>query len=150
MDPGIWGDLYKGIQRANMVISNLQSGEIEWEKPELKQQYLSEAYGMRGMYYFLLASNYGAVPLHLEPVVNPEDTYIASSPEETVWKQVEDDFIEAAKYLPVERAASERQRISKGMALAYLGKTYVFQKKICMKRRRYWDNCYSLLIIMIW
>lgn len=129
MDPGIWGDLYKGIQRANMVISNLQSGEIEWEQPELKQQYLSEAYGMRGMYYFLLASNYGAVPLHLEPVVNPEDTYIASSPEETVWKQVEDDFIEAAKYLPVERAASERQRISKGMALAYLGKTYVFQKK---------------------
>lgn len=129
MDPGIWGDLYKGIQRANMVISNLEATDNDWGNPDLKKQYLSEAYGMRGMYYFLLVSNYGAVPLHQTPVFNPEDTYIASSPEATVWKQVEDDFIEAAKYLPVERPFNERQRISKGMALAYLGKAYVFQKK---------------------
>ena len=129
MDPGIWGDLYKGIQRANMVISNLQAEGNEWADPDLKQQYLSEAYGMRGMYYFLLASNYGAVPIHRTPVQNPEDTYIASSPEAEVWKLVEEDFIEAAKYLPVERSADEIQRISKGMALAYLGKAYVFQKK---------------------
>lgn len=129
MDPGIWSDMYKGIQRANVFLENIDRLSDLLVSNDEKNVWKAEARCMRGMYYFLLVSNYGAVPLQLGVVRNPEDTYVASASEEAVWKQVEDDFKFAAQYLPVNRTNAEIGRATKGMALAYLGKSYVYQKK---------------------
>lgn len=129
MDPGIWSDMYKGIQRVNVFLENIDKMEDKLVSPDEKNAYKAEARCMRGMYYFLLVSNYGPVPVHLETVRNPEDTYVASSTEADVWKTVEEDFKFAVQYLPVNRPKEEIGRANKGMALTYLGKSYVFQKK---------------------
>lgn len=128
-DAGFWGDFYKGIQRANTFLENIDMIADNLVSQDKKNVYKAEASCMRAMYYFLLVSNYGPVPLHLSVVRNPEDTYIASSPEAEVWAQIEKDLIFAASYLPVARDNKEIGRATKGMALAYLGKAYVYQKK---------------------
>lgn len=129
MDGGSWGDMYKGIQRANVFLANVDKVPDVAVNQDEKNVWKAEACFMRGLYYFLLASNYGAVPLHLEPVYDQGDTFIASSPEEKVWEQVEKDFTFAATYLPVEWSATKVGRATKGAALAYLGKTYVYEGK---------------------
>lgn len=129
MDGGSWSDMYKGIQRANVFLANVDKVPDVAVSPDEKNVWKAEASFMRGMYYFLLASNYGNVPLHLTPVNKQEDTFIAATPEQQVWEQVEKDFTFAATYLPVERISSQIGRATRGAALAYLGKAYVFQGK---------------------
>lgn len=122
-----WGRLYNGVQRANEFIYQVPNVPMDENK---RNELIGEAKFLRGMYYFLLVSNFGDVPLRTVPSnSDSEAMMIASSPEAEVWKQVEEDFKEAEKYLPVERDASELGRATRGAAIAYLGKTYIYQKK---------------------
>src|SRR5690625_7616370 len=62
-----------------------------------RAELISEAHFLRGFSYFLLASNFGDVPLRLiSASEDSEEIMKPTSPEEEVWKQVIDDF-KAAK-----------------------------------------------------
>src|SRR5690625_7526367 len=52
-----------------------------------------------------------------------------TSPEEEVWKQVIDDFKAAKEALPVQRSSDQLGRATKGAAIAYLGKAYVYTEQ---------------------
>ena len=122
-----WGRLYNGVQRANELIYRTPEVPMDENK---KNELIAEAKFLRGIYYFLLVSNFGDVPLHTVPSNSSSDEMmLPSSPEAEVWAQVETDFKDAAQYLPVKRVDAEAGRATKGAALAYLGKTYAYQKK---------------------
>lgn len=122
-----FGRLYNGIQRANVVLRKIVDVPMDETK---KNELIGEARFLRGYSYFLLVTNFGDVPLRLLPTdENTDEIMKPSSPEADVWKQVEEDFQVAKEYLPVERPSSEAGRVTKGAAIAYLGKTYIYQQK---------------------
>lgn len=121
-----FGRLFTGVNRANVFIKNIASVPMDAGK---KNELIAEASFLRGMYYFLLASNFGDVPLRLVPAGDdPDGVMKASSPEAEIWKQVVEDFKTAKNGLPLTRSAAEAGRATKGAAVAFLGKTYAFIK----------------------
>lgn len=134
-----WSDLYKGIQRANVFLYNLDKVSMD---ENVKKEMQGEAYFLRGYQYFLLAINYGQAIIHTTPTgLVSGDGMKGLSSEAEVWAQVESDLQKAKELLPISRPASENGRITKGAAIAHLGKAYIFQKK-------YAEGAAELKIIM--
>lgn len=134
-----WSDLYKGIQRANVFIYNTENVPMD---ETVKKEMQGEAYFLRGYQYFLLAINYGQAVIHTQPTgLTSGDGMKGLSPEADVWAQVEADLKKAKELLPVTRPASENGRVTKGAAIAHLGKAYIFQGK-------YAEGANELKIIM--
>ncbi len=125
----LWKSLYRMVFRANLVLA--KAGE--WEPPlagdqALKEQYVSEAYFLRGYAYFMLVNLWGRVPLKLGFETQLEASPRAESVAD-VWEVVEGDFTTAIAGLPVTYAAADRGRATRGAAIAMLGKTFLYQKK---------------------
>ncbi len=55
-----WGDLYTGINNANQVIYQIESGLLP--VTEGKDNYLAELKAVRASYYYMLCDYYGNVP----------------------------------------------------------------------------------------
>jgi len=122
-----WKRCYAGINRANFVINNeeainkIPEGLISQVK---KAKYLGEARFLRALYYFLLVTRFGDIPLYLEaPAVGKG---VARTPKAEVWAQIERDLSFAAeKCLP--KNIEEKGRATSGAAWAFLGKAHLFQ-----------------------
>lgn len=121
-----FGRLYTGVNRANVFLKNIANVKMDETK---KNELIGEASFLRGVYYFLLASNFGDVPLRLIPAGDEADGAMKeSSPEAEVWKQVIADFTTAKNHLPIARTNAEAGRATKGAAIAFLGKALVYTK----------------------
>ena len=119
-----WDNLYVGIYRANQVIANVPGIQMD---ETLKNRLIGEAKFLRGFFYFHLTLYYGRPPLILEPsqpTIQPRNATI-----EEAWAQVAKDFTEAAAILPTTYGSADVGRATKGAAYAFLGKTYLQQKK---------------------
>ena len=117
----VYFDNYVGVNRANQVIANVPAINMD---SNLKERILGEAYFFRGMHYYHLASLWGNVALQLEPSA-PTDLPSNSS-EAQVWQQVINDLTEASNKLPDNYSdINNLGRITKGGALALLGKAYM-------------------------
>jgi hypothetical protein len=90
----LWQQCYVGIERANMLIANINEANIDEAK---RNPILGEALFMRGYYYFLLASNYGDVPLKIEPTKSPAaaDVQVPRTPVREVYAQILADMVKA-------------------------------------------------------
>ena len=131
----LWNISYRGIFRANEILENID--RVSTLDPEKKKQYIAEAKFLRGLNYFVLVINFGDVPLRLKNAQTKEEYFVAKSPEADVWKQIVQDFTEAAADLPVSYPSQWVGRATKGAALAFLGKSYLYQKD--------WKNAESTL-----
>ncbi len=122
-----FGSLYTGINRANVFLKNIPNVKMDANK---KNEWIGEVTFLRGLYYFLLVTNYGDVPIRLVPAGDdPGGVMKASSPAADVWKQVIADFKVGEQNLPVTRPATETGRATKGAAIAYLGKSLVYTQQ---------------------
>lgn len=122
-----WNYLYIAIQRANILLKN--TGAECPVKDEIKNPIRGEALFLRGYNYYLLAINYGKAIIRTEPVLSTLETAKEMSSREEVWAQAENDLKAAVELLPQSRPATENGRVTKGAAIAFLGKCYLFQKK---------------------
>ena len=122
-------DLYKGayigIFRANQVIQ--YGGAIEGISDEVKNPLIAEAHFLRGLNYFFLVSDFGAVPITTAIAETSDDYFKEKSSKEEVWKQVISDFKVGEEYLPNTWDSSNKGRATKGAALAFLGRAYLYQ-----------------------
>ena len=120
---------YQGIFRANQVLESVPPIDMD---TALKDRVLGQAYFLRGLYYFHLADIYQNVPMPLTIAQSSADYYARQVSQDSVWMQVISDFTKAATLLPVSYAnvtgldANQFGRATKGAALAYLGKTFLF------------------------
>ncbi len=122
-----FGRIYNTINRANVLLNNIHKVNMDQTK---MNELIGEASFLRGYAYFLLVTNFGDVPLRLVSAAESlEETMKPSSPEADIWKQVEADFKTAKAYLPITRPSDEVGRVTKGTAIAYLGKTYNYLKR---------------------
>lgn len=122
----IFTGCYRGIFRANQIIENMATVEISQAK---KDAFIAEAKFLRGLNYFNLVINFGAVPIFTTVPQTRDDYFVAQSEETVVWAQVESDFKDAIASLPVTYPAEWVGRATKGSAVGYLGKAYLYQSK---------------------
>jgi len=116
-----WDALYTGIGDANLLIENCTNSEST--SIAIKSTALGEGYFMRAYNYLRLVSQYGAVPLQLEPIAKIELEFTRATSKE-VCAQIISDLTEALKLLPV---AGSPARITQDAAAHYLAKTYLFR-----------------------
>ena len=122
----LWNIAYRGIFRANQILENIDKvASLDAEK---KKAMIAEAKFLRGLNYFILVNNFGDVPIRLKVPATKEDYFAPKSPEADVWKQVIKDFSEAAADLPLTYPPAWVGRATKGSALGYLGKAYLYIK----------------------
>ncbi len=121
---GVWEGYYKTIGLANVLIEKLEISNLD-----TKDKFIAEAKFLRAFSYLELVTMFGDVPLRISTPLSIDDFALARSPKSEVYKQIEDDLTVAISGLPLRSAVAQPFRISKEAAQAFLGKTYLFQKK---------------------
>jgi hypothetical protein len=119
----LWRFMYAGVTRVNLLFANKDN--IEFSD---KARIMAEASFLRAHYYFELVKFFGGVPLVVDKTVEPgEVSSLPRATAEEVYAQIEADLKAAADVL--EWSVPVKGRITKGAALALLGKVYLYQNK---------------------
>ena len=114
---------YAGITRANYLLEN--KDKIDFQG---KEHIIAEARFLRAYYYFELVKFFGDIPLIIDKRIGIEEAMqVPRTPKAEVYAQIEEDFAYAASIL--NSVASQKGRATKGAALAFLGKAYLYQNK---------------------
>lgn len=114
---------YTGIARANYIFENQDN--IDFEGKEL---ILAEAKFLRAYFYFNLVNYFGDMPLIVDRRISiSEITNTPRSPKASIYQQIEMDLEEAMDVLPW--TVEETGRLTKGAAMALLGKVLLYQEK---------------------
>jgi len=110
-----WNSCFAGVRAANDVINSYS------EINESNIRFVAEARFLRGHYFFLLASQFGGLPINLssEPTPTPRSTFAET------FEVIIEDFTFAAENLP-SRAEQDLGRPNTETAFAYLGKAHLF------------------------
>ncbi|MCB0643328.1 MAG: RagB/SusD family nutrient uptake outer membrane protein, partial [Phaeodactylibacter sp.] len=131
-DPAIYGwayeSYYQGIYRANQVLENVPDIDMD---ADLKDRVIGQALFLRGLYMFHAVNMFKNVPIPL----TYKDLYHPQKTEAEGWAQVMQDLKDAADLLPLSYsgvsgadAGTTDGRATKGAALAFLAKAYLFNK----------------------
>ena len=126
-----WQTFYDGIHRVNTFIRSVK-GMRGIITDEQINEYVAEAKFLRAMFYFSLTDLFGGVPYYNESTNVNEEFMNLKQPRsslEEVRAHILEDLDEAIKYLPVEHAASEYGRATKGAAYALRGKVHLYDKE---------------------
>lgn len=126
-----WQTFYDGVHRVNTFIRSVK-GMRGIITDEQINEYVAEAKFLRAMFYFSLTDLFGGVPYYDESTNVNEEFMNLKQPRsslEEVRAHILEDLDEAIKYLPVEHAASEYGRATKGAAYALRGKVHLYDKE---------------------
>ena len=103
-----WADLYETIDRVNRIINEGQ------EITGVSSDILGQAYALRAKIYFDIARVWGKAPLRLVSALDPSDTMIATSSQETILDQVVSDVNKAVDLIGIKPA--EKFKFTKASA----------------------------------
>ncbi|CAL1519350.1 RagB/SusD family nutrient uptake outer membrane protein [Chitinophaga sp. MM2321] len=124
----LYAGLYQGIARANFVIGRVE--QMDKLEAGAKASIIGQAKFIRGIFYLKLVNYFGGVPLVITELNASSKLDIPRSPVADVWKQIELDLKDAAAVLPIVWANSnDVGRATKGAALGFLVKAYLWQEK---------------------
>lgn len=126
---GLWGDMYKGIRKSNIVLSRIN--ECTELSDMERRDYTGRAHFLRAYFYFTLLRHYGPVP------ILPDKAFDADTPAEVVmqerntWDECADyirlDFEKAAELLPLVRELAFEFAPTSGAALALRARLLLHQ-----------------------
>jgi hypothetical protein len=127
---GIFATTYRALYRviiySNDVIANVPGNPNI--TPELGDRLVGEAKFYRGLSYFYLWRLFGGVIILNKPH-SIEETYLPRNSADEVKQLVISDFTDAIQNLPVTYDSSDEGRVTKGAAIAMLGKTYLYDNQ---------------------
>jgi hypothetical protein len=121
-----WNMDYAGINRANILISKL-ANSVPGLSDNDKARYIAESKTLRAYFYFELVRLFKNIPLATEPISTADMYNIEQADPEAVYAQIELDLNEAIPVLPSTVPSSENGRLTKGAAMALLGKAILYQ-----------------------
>ena len=126
---GLWPDFYGQLYTINTAIENLPA-QSTLAVPH-KNQWLGEAYFLRGLMYFYITNLYGTAPLVLGTNYTTNNT-LARSPQSDVYAQIVSDLQQAdtllsdSYYNASGATTTDRGRPNRMAAAALLAKTYLY------------------------
>lgn len=116
---------YKSIFYCNQVIH--YADLIENIDANVKNELIAEAKFIRGLFYFYLVCDFGAVPVITELAQSSDDYFASKSTEEEVWQQVLRDWAAAKTDLPINYSNDKVGRATKGTVISFLGRAYLYR-----------------------
>jgi len=128
-----WNAWYKVIYNANVAIAKIPDCDF-LDKGHIKEQFLGEAYFLRGWAYFELVRLFGNVPLIDTPITTEEAKNIPQSTAREIYDKIIIPDLKAAKSkLPVDskmvdnldKSISKKGRADQIAAQAMLGRAYM-------------------------
>lgn len=123
----MWGRFYKGIKLANDVIENVPTMEMLSE--DERNQLVAEAKFLRSFYLLNLQKNYHDIVMPLSVAGSTGELQLPISTKEEVYKQIDEDLTFASKHLPQTWDADNWGRATSNAALAFLGKSHLFNNE---------------------
>lgn len=122
----LWTTNYKGLNFANQVITKVGAMTSEQISDADKKQIVAEATFLRAYYHFKLLTLFEEIILRTD-IISQEtlDKALASRTES--WESIIADFKMASENLLATNESSQLGRATKGAALAYLGKAYMYK-----------------------
>jgi hypothetical protein len=118
-----WSDLYDGINRANNLLANINKPAMnERNRNAIK----GEALFLRSYMYYLLATQWGDVPLMLEPVLDSRKTNNPATAAKDVYEQIVKDLKEAKDLVKTHAENGTYSHASKTAVQAMLA-------RVCLK-----------------
>lgn len=127
MQEWLWTAFFGGVNRANLVLDNIEN--IPFKDQNYKNRLKGEALYLRALNNFYLVSFFNNIPLILKSYKNSGEYFHSQATPEETWTQVMKDFDDASKLLPSGYSNADLGRATKGAALAFLGKSYLFNKR---------------------
>ncbi|MDX2249665.1 MAG: RagB/SusD family nutrient uptake outer membrane protein [Bacteroidia bacterium] len=123
----IWRECYAGIYRCNLFLEKIDGVEMD---AALKTRMIAEAKFLRAFYFFDLTRTFGDVPL-VTQTLKADESRVARDPKSVVVSQMIQDFTDAIGGLPLKTGytSADMGRVTKGAAMAYLTKLYVYEKR---------------------
>ncbi|SMD43660.1 Starch-binding associating with outer membrane [Aquiflexum balticum DSM 16537] len=118
-----YSHLYRGVARANNLISNLDRASASVAAEQL-MRIKAEAMVLRAFFYSNLVFLFGDVPYTEEVVTNPSDGLLPRVNKEEVINNILSDLQEAAQILP--KTALEKNRIFQDVALILHSRVALF------------------------
>ncbi len=130
----IWREFYLVVNRANQVLHYVSAYDESVLPAAEKQRILGQAYFLRGLAYYNLATSFKAVPVITDVIADQSDYFAPTATEEVLWNQIFSDFAAAEAALPVSYDGvtgldqGQKGRATKGAAAGMLGKSYLYRK----------------------
>lgn len=121
-----WSNSYNKIERCNNFLDHI--GTIPMEETT-RGMMSSEVRTIRAYELFNMALYYGAVPMPTHLLTVDEANTISRTPQKDVWDFCEKELNDSYDSLPNTRTSDEKGRITKGAALAILGRVQMAEKK---------------------
>lgn len=118
-----WTAFFNVVAQANMVLANVEKYTGPGVPSNVKQMALAEGRFMRGLAYYYLVQNWGAVPIITDNNVLLTDTSITRNTVESIWEFVVREFQFAVDNLPPSPA--QKGRLTKWAAKGMLAKAYL-------------------------
>lgn len=130
----IWSGCYGVIRDCNYFIQTLPSYADNFNTDEVNQ-WLGEAYFVRGLTYFALVKRFGGVPIVNGVLSYPQESIdslkIPRSSEKAVWDEVGSDLDSAMALLPdVNPEAADGSRANKYVAAAFKSRAMLYAGSI--------------------
>jgi len=126
---GGYGSYYTLINRANHVITDVESLSDALFTSGNKNRILAEAYTLRAFAYFDLARTYGNIPIVLTPSTATNQIGIKKSQKVDVLKQVESDLDKAEAKLTGTNWSTNKGRVSIWAINAFKARLYLYQER---------------------
>ena len=125
---GLWINNYAGIRRCNQgieLISNFNDGSSRVLGTQAQKDLrIAELRALRGLYYFQMVQQFGAIPLVTTVPSEPQYQF-DRAPVAQVYEQIISDFRSAGPALPWRYTSADRGRATRAMAYHFLAKAYL-------------------------
>ncbi|WP_353140134.1 RagB/SusD family nutrient uptake outer membrane protein [Pseudopedobacter sp.] len=118
-----WQKLYQGIDRANVLLANVNKPEMS---NSARNIIIGEAKFLRAFYYFILVSNWGGVPLVLEPTNNPIGNSIARSTDKEIYDFILKEMKEAEGKVRTIQSVGHAGRVTKSAVQGILARVCLY------------------------
>lgn len=124
----LYVNYYNALYNINNTLAKLEKATTIADS--VKGKFEGQLKFIRGYYYFELTQYFGDVILITEPLEVPSKAWdYQRVPQAQVYTQIETDLKDAVAVLPVRYSNGDIGRVTKGAALALLGKVYLTEKK---------------------
>jgi starch-binding outer membrane protein, SusD/RagB family len=118
----LWEVSYQGIDRANQVIANINKPVMDETK---RNAIKGQALFLRAYFHFLLVSNFGDIPLKLDPTSSPTDKPLPRTPIAEVYAKIVEDMKAAEALVQPINQTITNEVVSQTAVQAVLARVYL-------------------------
>lgn len=118
----LWKYLYEGIERANVFLAKVDGAKMDEGKKNIA---IGEAKFLRAYFYFVLASNYGEVPLKKEPTSSVNDVNKAKATYQELYDFISSEMEESDKMVNPINVYGHAGKVTKSAVRGILARVYL-------------------------